>query len=464
MSLTISPARIVEESRSPLLAAPDSWPRRRLSEVATVLNGFAFKSSQFATEGGVPLIRIRDISKEETVVNYLGAYDERYLVRKGELLVGMDGDFNAARWAGPRALLNQRVCKITPDPTVLDLDYLTVVLPGYLQAIHDYTSSTTVTHLSSKDIAEIPLPVPTLDKQRSLAKHVRSVRSIERNSATHLVSGGRAVGRFRQSLLAAACSGRLTADWRNSIGRIEAADSIIQTIESRRRLTRKNFKPSATPDVDVELPEGWLWTTVGALVDIATGATPLRARSDYYGGSIPWVTSGAVNTGLITQASEYITELALEETNAKVFPKGTLLVAMYGEGQTRGRVAELGIPAATNQAVAALLFDEVSACLRAYLRIFFCENYERIRQLSFGGVQPNLSLGVIRNMAIPLPPLVEQREIVRQVERLSEIAESIRVHGTQASRRLDQMLPAVLAKAFRGDLTVTNLPTLGTGA
>src|SRR5215203_1159262 len=126
MSLTIPPARIVEESNSPLLRAPEGWPRRPLGEVATILNGFAFKSKQFVASGGVPLIRIRDIFKTETAVGFVGDYDERYLVCPGELLVGMDGDFNCARWAGPEGLLNQRVCKITPDPMVLDVEYLTI--------------------------------------------------------------------------------------------------------------------------------------------------------------------------------------------------------------------------------------------------------------------------------------------------------------------------------------------------
>ncbi|MHB8762001.1 MAG: restriction endonuclease subunit S [Coriobacteriia bacterium] len=202
----------------------------------------------------------------------------------------------------------------------------------------------------------------------------------------------------------------------------------------------------------MELPKGWTWTTLGALVDIATGATPLRKRADYYGGDIPWITSGAVNSGLVIEASEHITELAIKETNAKVFPSGTLLVAMYGEGQTRGRVAELGIAAATNQALAALLFDEQSEKLRPYLRLFLLENYERIRQLSFGGVQPNLSLGVIRDTMVPLPPEAEQVEIVRRVESLLSGADDLVRHIDRAAAQVERTSQAVLAKAFRGEI------------
>src|SRR5204863_55494 len=125
VSLTISPARIVEESESPLVKADPSWPRLPLSEVATILNGFAFRSKQFAADAGTRLIRIRDLFNDTTVVGYVGKYDERYIVEPGELLVGMDGEFHCTRWRGQRALLNQRVCKIVPNPDRLDLTFLT---------------------------------------------------------------------------------------------------------------------------------------------------------------------------------------------------------------------------------------------------------------------------------------------------------------------------------------------------
>ena len=452
MSLTISPARIVEESGSPLLAAPDTWPRRPLGDVASIVNGFAFKSKQFVADGGRPLIRIRDIFNDFTTVGYVGEYDDRYVVQPDELLVGMDGDFNCARWRGSEGLLNQRVCKIVPDTASLDLDFLTHLLPGYLRAIHDLTSSTTVTHLSSRDIAQIPIPLPPVTEQRELARVLEIVASKRRSSGAHVRTARRAIERFRQSVLSAACSGRLTADWREGHPTVADAESLVIAIDAARRRSHRRYTPAPPLDVESDLPDGWCWTTTGALVEVATGATPLRKRADYFNGTIPWITSGAVNAGVIEAASEFITDKAIRETNAKIFPAGTLLVAMYGEGQTRGRVAELGIDAATNQAVAALLFDKHSESLKPYLKVFFLENYERIRALSFGGVQPNLSLGVIREAVLPLPPLEEQVEIVRRVDHLlnsaSTLGKSIQAAGDTVSR----IGQSVLAKALRGEL------------
>lgn len=299
-----------------------------------------------------------------------------------------------------------------------------------------------------------PIPLPSEEDQQQISDLLDSALASARSGTTHLLAARRAVAKFRQAVLAAACSGTLTADWRDNNTPGEAAAAFIARIdESRRTRLGRKYSPPSTPTGERDLPDGWSWTTVGALVDVATGATPLRKRADYYGGEIPWVTSGAVNAGLIAEAHEFITELAIRETNAKVFPPGTLLVAMYGEGQTRGRVAELAIAAATNQAVAALLFDEETDLLRDYLRVFFSENYERIRLLSFGGVQPNLSLGVIRDTTLPLPPHDEQIEIVRRVTRLLSLADGLSEKISKASKHVDRSSQAILAKAFRGGLT-----------
>src|SRR5262249_28331190 len=141
-------------------------------------------------------------------------------------------------------------------------------------------------------------------------------------------------------------------------------------------------------------------------------------RADYYrGGTIAWVTSAATSRPFVDRAEEYITELAISETNAKVFPSGTLLVAMYGEGKTRGKVTEMRISAATNQAVADLHFGGTAADSKPFVKLFLRQNYERLRRLASGGVQPNLNLTLIRDMPIPLPPLQEQSRIVEEVER-----------------------------------------------
>lgn len=348
------------------------------------------------------------------------------------------------------------VCILRPSRDRARSEWLmnAINAPAFRAAMQEFVRGTTRQRISRKNLGALKLAVPPIDVQHAVASFIGRVETKRGNAGRHVATARRAIERFRQAVLAAACSGRLTADWREKSPIKESAQSIVSAIENARYGERRRKNADPTTLSDEGLPLGWCWTTLGALVDVGTGATPLRKRADYYNGTIPWVTSGAVNAGLITTASEYITDLAITETNAKLFPAGTLLVAMYGEGQTRGRVAELAIAAATNQALAALLFDEHSAALRPYLRLFLLENYERVRRLSFGGVQPNLSLGVMRDTAVPLPPAAEQLEIVKRVRQLLSLADDLRSRIEVASRKMDQSSSAILAKAFRDDLAV----------
>lgn len=134
-----------------------------------ILSGCAFPSSGFNRNNGVPLIRIRDILSGKTETYYEGSYDLKYLIKKGDLLVGMDGDFNREYWKGTDALLNQRVCKITPNPETLDKNFLYHFLQKELDKIHATTDVMTVKHLSVKKIQDIKIRLPSLKEQKRIA-------------------------------------------------------------------------------------------------------------------------------------------------------------------------------------------------------------------------------------------------------------------------------------------------------
>lgn len=319
-------------------------------------------------------------------------------------------------------------------------------------AEHRMTGSVGQLRVPASFLEQFPIDLPDSSAQSQLADRLDGVAALVGSGNQHLASASQLLRQVRQAVLAAACAGRLTAVWRAANPDVEPAEALVARLDrSKQARLEPRYLAPAVPVSD-DLPEGWTWATVGQLVNVATGATPLRARPDYYGGKVPWVTSGATNSRLITGAAEYITERAIKETNAKVFPPGTLLVAMYGEGQTRGRVAELGISAATNQAVAALLFNDASGVLRPYLHLFFLENYERIRRLSFGGVQPNLSLGVIKDTLVPLPPLAEQVEIVRRVDTILAIQGTADRQVDLVAERINHTSEAILARALNGEL------------
>jgi type I restriction enzyme S subunit len=218
---------------------------------------------------------------------------------------------------------------------------------------------------------------------------------------------------------------------------------------------KEKYDEPEPPDTEKlpELPEGWVWINIQQLADVQTGATPLRSNDAYYEeGTIPWVKSGAVNRAFVDKAEEYITPLALEETSVKLFPVGSLLVAMYGEGRTRGKVTELRIEATTNQACAGLIFNGTAALCKPFVKIFFMENYDKIRRESSGGVQPNLNLTKIRTTALPLPPLAEQHRIIVEAEWLLSMVEELEGTIEANLTRAERLRQAILKRAFEGRL------------
>ncbi|WP_426996291.1 restriction endonuclease subunit S [Pseudarthrobacter sp. N5] len=161
----------------------------RLGDHVEILSGFAFDSSRFAIDGEMPLIRIRDVVRGRTETYYSGPFGERFVVRKGDLLVGMDGDFNREIWSSEPALLNQRVCRISPLGADLDRRYLYHFLPQALMEIWHATPFATVKHLSVKAIREIALPLPPLDEQRRIAAildKADELRTKRRQALAHL--------------------------------------------------------------------------------------------------------------------------------------------------------------------------------------------------------------------------------------------------------------------------------------
>ena len=186
---------------------------------------------------------------------------------------------------------------------------------------------------------------------------------------------------------------------------------------------------------------------------MATGKTPSRTKSEYWeDGSIPWLTSAATGTAFTYEPEQFITDLAVKECTLKIFPKGTLLLAMYGEGKTRGQVTEILLDATCNQACAAILVDETKTS-KAFLKLRLQENYEETRKAAAGGAQPNLNLNKVREISVDLPSQTEQTEIVRRVEQLFAFADSIEQKANAALARVNNLTQSILAKAFRGELT-----------
>ncbi len=215
-----------------------------------------------------------------------------------------------------------------------------------------------------------------------------------------------------------------------------------------------SFSLSDTPhyeNVPFEVPESWVWCKLDDLAYVGTGATPLTKRKDYYyKGEIAWINSSSTSAPYIDKASNFITQKAISETNCVIYPKGTLILAMYGEGKTRGQISELLIEAATNQACAAIcpFLQET----KEYIKIFFESNYLHLRTLAEGGTQPNLNLGKISNYDIPFPPIGEQNRIVVEIKRRFALVDIIERGKENLQTAIKQTKSKILDLAIHGKL------------
>jgi type I restriction enzyme S subunit len=196
---------------------------------------------------------------------------------------------------------------------------------------------------------------------------------------------------------------------------------------------------------------GWKEKKIEEISRVGTGGTPLKGNKEYYGGLIPWVTSKSTSNFFVSKPDDYITDLAVKETNCKLNPIGTLLIAMYGQGKTRGQVSELLIEASTNQAIATVLIKS-KEIVNSFVKYYFLFNYEKMRQMAEGGPQLNLNLNKIKKMIITVPTLPEQQRIVDKLEKLSEKIRELRELQKSQLEDIKKLEKAYLREAFRGEL------------
>ena len=197
-----------------------------------------------------------------------------------------------------------------------------------------------------------------------------------------------------------------------------------------------------------EVPESWVGTTLGEVGTWQSGGTPSRSNKTYYGGNIPWLKTGDLNDGLISDIPESITEEAVANSSAKINPTGSVLIAMYGA--TIGKLGILTFPATTNQACCACI--EFNAIIQLYLFYFLLSQRNEFIAKGGGGAQPNISKEIIVNTFIPLPPLSEQQHIVMEIEKWFALIDQIEQSKVNLQTIIKQTKSKILDLAIHGKL------------
>lgn len=184
---------------------------------------------------------------------------------------------------------------------------------------------------------------------------------------------------------------------------------------------------------------------LGDIAKISSGSTPARNNQDFWNGDIPWVSTGELSSGFVNETREHVSLRAVHESSLKLLKPGTLLMAMYGQGKTRGIVSRLNITATTNQACASI---EIKKDEPSYVYYFLQFRYESIRKLSNGGSQENLSTEIIKKIKISLPPIAEQRKIAEILSAQDRIIE-LKTKLLEEKKRLKKYLCQTLLSGKR---------------
>lgn len=193
------------------------------------------------------------------------------------------------------------------------------------------------------------------------------------------------------------------------------------------------------------IPKDWEVVRIGEIAKTSSGGTPSRDKEEYYNGNIPWVKSGELKDNVIYATEEKITEKGLQNSSAKLFSKGTLLIALYGA--TVGKTAILGINATTNQAVCAII-DKKGIFDPRFLQCFLIFRRKQLISISSGGAQPNISQEIINIFKVPLPPLPEQQKIAEILSTVDQAIEKVEESIAKTERLKSGLMQKLLTKGI----------------
>lgn len=325
--------------------------------------------------------------------------------------------------------------------------------------------------ISAKRLAEYRFRLAPVPEQHRIVAKIESLFARLDEGIAALKRAEANLERYRASVLKVAVEGRLTERWRAENPPEETGAELLQRILAERRKRweaerianfeakgrkppknwRAKYKEPVAPDTSrlPKLPEGWCWASVEQFASTASGGTPDRRAERFFGGGIPWVKSGELGDGAVFTSAETISDQGLASSSARVFPAGTLCIALYGA--TVGKLGLLRMDAATNQAVCGILSP--IAAIPEYLFFFLRAIRPELIRSGKGGAQPNISQQIVRQTPVALPPMSEQEAIVTMLdERLAVVREASGRSLRNCLSAAVALRQSILKRAFEGRL------------
>lgn len=345
-----------------------------------------------------------------------------------------------------------------PDKYPIDMKFYHFVFNSFKEELVKETKSgTSKEAINQKSFKAYELPYFDIEKQHLWIQKLINTKEYQQELLSELSNQKELVSKLRQSILQEAIDGKLTDQWRKDNLNIETGEELLERI-IQKRLAMINQSGERLPrglknrDLGQKkekgfCPDTWVITNIDTISTVKIGSTPSRSEAKYWQNDIPWVASGEVANNFIFSTKEKISYSALEEVSLNLYPIDTVLIAMIGQGKTRGQTSILKIPASTNQNVAGLIINH-GLVLPKFLWYFFLSQYHFMRSKATGGNQAALNGLKIGETSIPLPPLEEQNILIEKVDNLFSMCDELDRQINESKVNVEMMMQAVLKEAF----------------
>jgi type I restriction enzyme S subunit len=400
--------------------------------------------SQENQDGFLPYVDIKAF-ETQTVENY--ADGEKCLpCNEGDILIVCDGSRSGLVGKAIAGYVGSTLAKITAEG--MTQNYLFYFLQGKYALLNTKKKGTGTPHLNPDLLKKQKLCVPSIPEQQRIVTRIEELFSELDKSVETLQTIKQQLTVYRQAVLKEAFEGKLTSLWR----KIHLGESPQTDFESIKR-SNEVFKDTSGDEneIHLELPPSWIKVRFGDVFEVQVGATPSRRIPEYWNGTINWVSSGEVHFNTILRTDEQITADGLAHASTNVHPVGTVMLAMIGEGKTRGQAAILNIEAAHNQNTAAILVSK-TACSSKYIYYFLQMNYDNTRRVGSGNNQKALNKERVRALRFPFTSFAEQKMIVEEIESRLSVCDSIEQTVDTALVQAEAMRQSILKQAFEGGL------------
>ena len=441
------------------MTLPEGWAEATVDDLGEYLNGMAFKPSDWEDEG-IGIIRIQNLTDQSKPLNKTQrAFDERYRVRKGDLLVSWSATLDAFIWDREDAVLNQHIFKVTPSGCV-DRHFLFYQLRETIaeMAASEHLHGSTMKHINRGPFLAHCTALPPMAEQRRIVTKLDALTARLTRVRAELDRVPMLAEREHLALLRAGVTGLLTEEWRG----VSDAEPIASTLarvpnpkqgRGGREATDKVIPGTAgiaVNDPATELPPGWAWVPLLRVAKQETGHTPSRSQPEYWDGGVPWIgirDAGAHHGCVIETTMQTISEAGLDNSSARLLPAGTVCLSRTA---SVGYVTKMKTSMATSQDFATWTCTE--ALLPEYLLYALMAEGDDIRRFGMGSTHTTIYFPEIRAFHIALPPVEEQREIVDRLKTALARADRMKVEAARAGALIDRLEAAILGRAFRGEL------------